>query len=154
MTRLTKTLFATLMISVLANFAAFGFIGVRVAKDYVYHSVLDDANSTKEVPQEFRAAFSNALRDNRWELLKGLRELRISRDTQQSVLTAETFDSVALTSAQQKVRVATIQLINILQNAIGIAADSIPDEVRRSVPKFKVGQQTTRYLKEAAKERH
>ncbi|MEM9277769.1 MAG: hypothetical protein AAGA76_04285, partial [Pseudomonadota bacterium] len=145
-TRMSKTLLVLLTISIAANFAAFGFIGVRAAKDYVYHSVLEDSEIVQSVPKEFRNQFQEALNSNRWELLKRLRALRIARDEQHMILTAEVFDDVALVASQERVRTATDQLIILLQMAIVDAAKNSPPDARRGVPKPNYGGQLLQYL--------
>ena len=146
MTRISKTLLVLLAVSIVANFAAFGFIGVRAAKDYVYHSVLEDSEALQSVPKEFRDKFQEALSSNQWELLKRLRALRAARDEQHMMLTAEVLDEAALVTSQERVRIAANRLVALLQAAIVEAAQNSPLDARRGVPKSKLGGQLLQFL--------
>jgi uncharacterized membrane protein len=144
-TRMNKTLLVILTVSILANFTAFGFIGVRAAKDYIYHSMLE-ADILQPVPKEFLDEFQEALSANRWELLKQLGAFRTARDEQHMILTAEIFDEAALIASQDHLRTTADQLMAHLQAAIAEAAQNSPPDVRRSVPKSKLSEQLFQFL--------
>ncbi|MEO1161829.1 MAG: periplasmic heavy metal sensor, partial [Pseudomonadota bacterium] len=133
MTRSLKTLVAALIASLMMNFAALGFIGVYAGRDYVYQSFIAEPDVGQDIPREVREAFKLAIRSDRGRLLESLRVLRAARDSQHSVLTAETFDPAALEATQADVRAAAGELFVVLQRALRETAATLPDDVRRTI---------------------
>lgn len=140
MSRTNKILLAALTVSLLLNFAAAGYVGVRLIRDHVYHSLIDDTAVGKSLPAELKQSFRDAVRSDRVGMLKALGALRSARDRQHQVLTAETLDTAALEEAQSEVRGATDRLIAHLHRALRTAASDLPDDVRRSIPKIRIGR--------------
>ena len=152
MTRSMKILAAALIASLMVNFATLGFIGVHAGRDYVYQSFIDEPDAGQDIPSEVKEAFKLAIRSDQGRLLESLRVLQAARDSQHSALTAETFDSAALEATQADVRAATGDLIVVLQRALRETATTLPDEVRRTIPKLGVGRQLLQKLQEDATE--
>ncbi len=146
MSRSNKILLAALTVSLLLNFAAAGYVGVRLIRDHVYHSLVDNTAVVESLPAELKQTFREAIRSDRVGMLKALGALRSARDRQHEVLTAEKLDNTALEQAQSEVRGATDQLIVHLQRALRVAASDLPDDVRRSIPKIRIGRDLLKNL--------
>ncbi len=152
MTRPIKILVAALIASLMVNFATLGFIGVYAGRDYVYQSILAEPGGGQDIPPEVREAFKLAIRSDQGRLLDALRVLQAARDSQHSALTAEVFDPAALEATQADVRAAAGDLIVVLQRALRETATTLPDDVRRTIPKLGVGRPLLQKLQEDATE--
>ena len=150
MNRTNKTLIAALIVSLLLNFAAAGYIGVRLVRDHTLDSILDHSTTDVRIPKELKDAFRKALRSDRAGLLKALRELGVARDKLHKTLVAESLDVPALEAAQAEVRTATVGLISHLQGALRVAVTELPQDVRQSIPEFRIGRDLAKKLEDAA----
>lgn len=146
MTNISKTLATLLVLSIMINFAALGFIGIQVARDYIYQIVFDEVDRT--ITPELKTAFRGALRAERKPFLQALAELRAVRDRQHTILTADELDMVSLEKAQDEVRFATVNLIDLLQKTLRVAVGDLPAEIRRNIPRIRVGRKLLNELEQ------
>ena len=123
--------------SLVLNIALGAFAATRYLRDRVYHQV---TQLTETEPSEaMRAAFRQALRDDRSAFLRSARALRRARARQHAILTAETLELAARAQAQSDVRSARTAFVEVLQKALRRTAASLPDTERRSIPKLRIG---------------
>lgn len=127
-----KWLSLGLVLSLLINFVALGYIATRA----VHQSVIQElaAEDAPPFPDAFVQSYAQALKAQWRELLPLLVKLRRARAVQRELLAAPEFDKVAFVQAQARLRDAQFAFIAALQNALPEALEHLPAEVRQSLP--------------------
>lgn len=131
-----------LVVSLALNFLAIGFLGVVAGGALVTRGLLRQA--TADYPAEFRTAFRREAIADRREIRSALTALRDARAAQHRALTAVPYDRAAVDAAQREVRARVGALTEVLQGVLRASVESLPDEVRRTLPDTSPGLRAIR----------
>ena len=131
-----------LVVSLAVNFLAIGFLGVVAGGALVTRGLWRQA--TAEYPAEFRAAFRREAIADRREIRSALTALRDARAAQHRALTAVPYDPAAVDAAQREVRVRVGALTEVLQGVLRESVESLPEDVRRTLPEIDPGLRAIR----------
>lgn len=142
--RAAKLLVLALTVSLALNFAAIGFGGAVIGGGMVLAGIVRDA--TSNYPPQLRDAFRAELRAHRGAVRDALKTLREAREAQQAVLIAPKLNRAAAEAAQARVREAGIALVSLLQSMLLDAVATLPDDVRREIPRAPIGIRALRGL--------
>ena len=135
-----------LVVSLAVNFLAIGFLGVVAGGALVTRGLLRQA--TADYPAEFRTAFRRAAIADRREIRSALMALRDARAAQHRALTAVPYDAAAVDAAQMNVRARVGALTEVLQGVLRESVESLPEDVRRTLPEIDSGLRAIRGLGE------
>jgi hypothetical protein len=137
-------LVVALVVSLAVNFLAIGFVGVVAGGTLVTRGLLRQA--TADYPAEFRTAFRREAIAERREIRTALAALREARAAQHRALTAVPYDRGAVDAAQRDVRARVGALTEVLQGVLRESVESLPEEVRRTLPDTSPGLGAIRAL--------